>query len=295
MYRQTTLSFTNTPTLSGTNTTDLDCDNTQSPTANPASANRFNSSISQEVITNYQISTVDQLPNAIIQTMMNIATKYAAISCDIYNSNRKIDQLLQNLESGTTPKHLLYKFKKMYNHPAESNLKTIIIRHSIEFDIKRLRTKVTELQSTFATRHQDLRKILDPTLKACELLLNTEFITSYFDTIVKDKKITFMVKQQRDEFKKQQKHEKFLHKKEKENQASIITLREHNKLKNDIKLLTTQIKQLKLNQTGSNHNKQRKSKNVKRILNKPNPKSKKSTGPRKDLNGKRKSTVKNNQ
>lgn len=228
---------------------------------------------------------VEHWPKCVIKTIEEEAIKFATVLCNIRNLNKKINDLEIHKQNGSVPPHLEYKFKHIFKKDDEIGIKTACIEQCINTDIDRLKLKMGTLENTYSTRIRSLQERLGAPLQECNFNLNEDQVAAYLDSSIKDKKLEFILKQNKDEEKKKQKREKFLERKEIQQEPALISTAELTKLKKELESLKSTMKGLKLQS--------KKAKNEKRTMKKPNSKSKESTGQNKGKGGNRKSTARN--
>jgi hypothetical protein len=234
----------------------------------------------------FNSQTLDlEVPEVAKIAISKLSIKYASILCLMDNIQTKINEFNHSKETGSIPKQLEFKFKKLYTKEHESNLRTAIITTTIEFEINQANSKLLEQQSKYNQRHQDLQRQIQAPLNDCGFNFDMTTLSNHFDNAIRSKKFEFTLKKLHDQEKKQFKREKFLKQQEKNNQIATITSKDLSNLQKQIKDLKIQLQKPKSN---SKNEQRDKSKNI--------PKAKvtvKPTGTGKRKNGKPKSSRKN--
>lgn len=229
-----------------------------------------------------------EIPEVVKIAISKLSIKYASTLCLIDNIKTKINEFNHAKETGSIPKQLEFKFKKLYTKEHESNLRIAIISTTIDHEINQTNLKLLEQQSKYDQRHQDLQRQIQTPLTECGFNFDMTTLSNYFQNTIKSKKFEFTLKKLHDQEKKQLKREKFLVQQEKNNQIATITSRDLSNLQKQIKDLKIQLQKPKSNPK----NDQRGKSNQKP---KPKPKTKaKPTGNGKRKDGKPKSTKRNN-
>lgn len=224
------------------------------------------------------------IPSILMKEITRLAHKYATIFCSINNLTEQIATLTQNKTDGIIPPSLETKFKKLFNTPSETSVRAMIIANTIDSLITTKREKLTEFETLYNARYEDLRTSLDSPLQTCQLTISPEQILPIFDTKIRDFKLQFILKQRNDNLKKERKREQFLLRQEKQNEVVTLSVKQMNALQNDIASLTLQVKTLK-NAISKSPPKNAKAKEK---LKNPRP-----TGTLKGKSGRKKSTSKN--
>lgn len=221
------------------------------------------------------------LPQALSQAIKDIARKYAAIACKASNLEQKINDLHLHKTNGTIPDHLKFKFKKLIESDRDTTLHATMMEATILNEIELNKGKLVELNNLFTNRMQDLSDTLGPAINQSNLSYSDNQIITTFDSMIREIKLQFILKQQKDHTKKNDKKQKFLLKQEELNEIATLSIKQVQSFKKEISLLKKQIKDL--SKTIPKNGKGRK---------KPkNPKV--STGTTKNADGKRRDTSKN--
>ncbi len=230
-----------------------------------------------------------RMPTAIVKLVKHHARINAAKSCQIQNLADKITAFDQDLIDGTIPKHLDYKFRKLYIKPEEVAIRTTIIRSAIQQEIVIHKQKKQQLATEYDARLTNLTAELSPTMLACNLQIPNEELIYELETLIQSFRVSFLLKQQSDAKRKEEKRLKFLAYKEVQDTSATVTNKDVSGFKASIKQLQKQIKQLSLT-TRQGKGKGAASKSPR---NTPTKNKKKSTGTGKGKGGKPKSTAKN--
>jgi hypothetical protein len=243
-------------------------------------------------------NSTQSLPQALQKTIKELTTKYAAIFCKISNINQQITDLQQHKTNGTIPPQLSFKFKKLFTKENETNLRTTMINAAIDNNLTNLQSKITDLNTKYDQRIQDLEQTVAEPLRKCNFNIISTLIVDTFHSELHNRQLEFLLKQNKDSIKKQTKRNKFLTRQENDNQIAVLSNRQVGKLQREIKDLKLQINQTnksksrsKVNQTQSDKKQQVSSKNRSK-----NVKGRQitSTGGKKKNNGKKSNTSKNN-
>jgi hypothetical protein len=225
------------------------------------------------------METHTTMPQILIRSITQLAQKYAAIACKSTNLEAQVTILVQDKEQGNIPAQLQYKFKKLFNEDTDTSLRSTIIVAAIDSEISRIKGKIDELRNLFNSRYEDLESVLAGPLRESNLVFSNEQIGTTFDYFIREKKLEFILKQQRDVLKQDKKKERFLLRKESENAVAVLSVKQVTAFKQEIESLKKQLKKVKIS---SPKNKKGKGK----------PKHpKESTGTKRKGNGKNKSTA----
>jgi hypothetical protein len=215
-----------------------------------------------------------ELPKALTRSIQDLARKYAAIACKSINLGKKITTLAQHKANGTIPDHLKFKFNKLLSSESNDTVRASLLEAAIDGEILEIRNKVLELNNLFTNRVTDLKETLGRAINQSNLALCDEQVLHTFNTLICEFKFQFLVKQQKDEKKKDEKKQKFLEKQEQLNEVATLSMKQVIAFKKEISTLKNQLKDLSLN----------KSKNQQRNRAK---KRKKSVGTSKNANGRK--------
>jgi hypothetical protein len=229
---------------------------------------------------NTSTDTSTTLPPALMKAITSISVKYASIACTSRTLVNKITFLSQAKEQGIVPRHLHYKFKHLLNNESDIDLRTTVIEASIDSEIRSLKEKVVELNNVFNNRLEELTSSLAIPLHDAGLTFSNEQIVPAFEKLIQEKKLEFILKQQRDDTRKNAKNEQRLLKKEKQDAVATLSVKQVLSFKKEIADLKSQIKTLKLKQSPKNVKGKEKPKNL-------------STGTKKRGNGNKKGTAGN--
>lgn len=187
------------------------------------------------------------LPIAITKTINDLCIKYASMFCTSIKHTERVKSLEQHKIEGTIPSQMTFKFKKLFTQDHETNLRSTVINAAIDQEIAATQTKLMELNTKFDNRLQELEQTVTNPLNICNIRINSTQIVDYFNSTLDNKKLEFILKQNKDKVKKQAKREKFLARKEKDNEITTLSTRQFNKLQNEIKDLQKALKKTKLN------------------------------------------------
>jgi hypothetical protein len=214
------------------------------------------------------------LPQVLMRSIQELARKYAAIACKSINLGKKLTNLAQHKTNGTIPEHLKFKFNKVYTAETDVAARTALIVATIDGEIEQIRAKVTELNNQFINRINDMKATLASAINQSNLVLSEEQVVYTFNNLICEYKFQFIIKQEKDERKKEEKKQRFLQLQEEQNEIATLSNRQVNAFKKEITSLKNQLKTLTIQQS----------------KNQTVPKSKKrkrSTGTLKKRNGKK--------
>jgi polyhydroxyalkanoate synthesis regulator phasin len=233
--------------------------------------------------------TIAPMPPAIIKLVLKHARINASKHCQIRNYRKQIASLDADVLAGTIPKFIDYKFKKLYNKPEESGIRSTLIRTAIDQECTRIKLKTQELETEYGQRLAQLIAELNPTLLACNLKLAPGELSEELENHIQSFLVTFLLKQQADTKRKEEKRLKFLLHEEEQQAETIITKKDVSNFTIMIKRLEKQVKTLQLAK------KPGKGKGAvpKNPRNTPRKHKGKSTGTGKNRNGKPKDTARN--
>lgn len=240
----------------------------------------------------------NEIPPALLKTIKDISTKYAALFCKISNISQKINDFQRHKNDGTIPQQLTFKYKKLFTKDHESNLRSTMITADIDNNIANFQSKVNELNILYDQKLQDLEQTVSEPLRKCNFNITTSLVLERFHSELYNRQLEFLLKQNKDKISKQNKRNEFLNRQEQANQIATLSNRQISTLLNEMKDLKIQIKQIKRSKQ------QPKSKSIhtdKSMNSKPKNRSKNgkrgqitSTGGKKKNNGKKSSSSKNN-
>ena len=202
------------------------------------------------------------LPQALTNAIKELARKYASIACKASNLGHKIGQLHQHKANGTIPDHLKFKFKKLIQSERDTALHSAMIEASITNEIDLTKGKQVELTNLFTNRMLDLTTTLGPAINQSNLSFSEDQITSTFDNAIREFKLQYILKQQKDDIKKNDKKQRFLLQQEELNEIATLSIKQVQSFKKEIILLKKQVKDLSKN-TQKNKKGRKKPKNPK--------------------------------
>jgi hypothetical protein len=228
------------------------------------------------------------MPLSIIKVVKQHGRINAAKMCQIKNINKSIETMDQDLLDGTIPKFLEYKFKKLYNKPDETAVRSNLLRLAINQEIALLKARKELLAAELDQRLINLTSEITPTLTTCNLNIEQNELAAELESTIQSFRVSFLLKQQADEKRKEEKRLKFLTYKEEQDTAVTITVKEVKGINIMIKKLQNQVKTLQLKKQGNVKGAASKS-----PRNTPSKPKSKSTGTGKGKGGKPKNTAKN--
>ena len=270
----------------------------------PLNINIAKTAIGQTTVINRGIEqTIDQIqysmPPFLTKILKTSARESAAILCSMDNLNTKRVGLENNKTNSTIPKHLEFKYKKLFTKDHQTNLKAATILAEIELEILEINDKINELNLIYEHRMETLNHKISSALQASKLNIDAKELKHQLDFETNCMRFQFLMKQKADQEKKAAKQIKFQEKLEKEQLESTFTNKEVTILKKTISKLQKDVKKLSTKASKpTKTTKPTKSGNVKRGTEKQTTKqkenkNKKSTGTTKESNGKRRNTAKN--
>jgi hypothetical protein len=231
------------------------------------------------------------LPQAIIKVINGLASKYAAMFCTSLNNTERINSLQQHKTEGTIPPQMEFKFKKLFTRENETNLRSTMINAAIDQELSNLQTKQMELNNVFNSRLQDLEQTISNPLNMCSIQITSDQIIATFNNTLQERKLEFILKRNRDQEIKQAKRERFLARREADNEIATLSTRQVNKLQKEIKDLKSSLQKVSISNSKKPKSKPKptsdRSKNVQGGL-------ARSTGKKRKRNGKKNSTSRNN-
>jgi hypothetical protein len=245
----------------------------------PQATNPMNSPNTPPSQVNLALNSATIFPPVLIKAITHLGSKYASIACKSRNLVQRITTLNQAKEQGTIPLHMQYKFKKLLDTEPNTSLLATVIKASIDAEVTTLNEKVVELNNLYANRVQELSSLFAVPIRDTNFSFSNDQMVQAFDSVIQEKKLEFILKQQRDEERKKVKHEKFLSRKEEQDTIATLSVKQVQAFQKEIASLKSQINTLKLK---SPKNKQGRGK----------PKNP-STGTTKGRNGKKQGTAKN--
>lgn len=272
----------------------------------PLNINIAKTAIGQTTVINRGIEqTIDQIqysmPPFLTKILKTSARESAAILCSIDNLNAKRVALENNKTNSTIPKHLEFKYKKLFTKDHQTNLKAATILAEIELEIQETNQKINELGLIYEHRMETLDRKISSALQASHLNINAKELEHQLDFETNCIRFQFLLKQETDREKKTAKQIKFKEKLEKEQLETTLTNKEITTLKKTISKLQKDVKNLSTKTSKTTKaTKSTKSGNAKRGTGKQTKKkeqkkknsTKKLTGTTKGTSGKRKNTAK---
>ncbi len=234
----------------------------------------------------------DTLP--VPRPIMNLIKKHARLNaakdCQHRNLQVSVTNLQQDLEAGTIPKHLEFKFKKLYNKPEELAIKSALIQTAITQEIAKLQAQMATLKAEYDQRLPTLQAALLPTITACDYSFMDTELPDELEALILSFKTEFILKQTTDAQRKEEKRLKFLAYKEVQDAAVSVTTKDMSGINSKLKSLQKQVTQLTSRQGKA---KGAALKSPQRTPSKPKPKPKsRSTGTGKSKGGKPNATAK---
>lgn len=232
-------------------------------------------------------STLVSLPQPILKTINSLGTKYAGIFCASLNISETINNLKKHKTDGTIPHQMEFKFKKLFTNENETNLRSTMINAAIDLELTRLNSKSMELNTSYDNRIHELEELISSPLILCGYTIDSSHIISSFEQTLQQRKLEFILKQNKDKVKKQIKKQAFQARRESNNEIATLSNRQVNKLNKEIKDLKDNLKKIKIQNKPKVKPNENRSKNVKggQI---------KSTGEKKKNVGRKKFVTRNN-
>ena len=160
------------------------------------------------------------------------------------------------------PDHLKFKFKKLIQSERDTALHSAMIEASITNEIDLTKGKQVELTNLFTNRMLDLTTTLGPAINQSNLSFSEDQITSTFDNAIREFKLQYILKQQKDDIKKNDKKQRFLLQQEELNEIATLSIKQVQSFKKEIIQLKKQVKDLSKN-TQKNKKGRKKPKNPK--------------------------------
>lgn len=235
-----------------------------------------------------------ELPQALTKVINELAIKYAAVFCNSINLQERINSLNRNKEEGTIPQHMAFKFKNLFTKENETNLRSTMITISIDTELTELQSKFMENSTKFDNRLQDLEQTVTNPLNQCRITIPPNQIVSLFEKTLQNRKLEFILKQDKDKAKKQAKKDRLSSRQEVDNEIATLSNRQVSKLQKEIKDLKTNLAKIKVSASKT----QTKTKSTPKTSNNKSKNAKgrqvASNGKKKRDTGKRPSTTRNN-
>lgn len=192
-------------------------------------------------------SSTPPIPPSVMNHINKHARSLASIQCAIANANARIQKLQEDKTNGIVPKHLEYKFKKLFTKPEESNIRVIVINNTIDSEIQALNLRITELTNIDTNGMNSLMATLTPIFNNCDIHINPIVIQNNLDTLVSTHKVRFLLKQNEDNKKKEAKQAKFTASKAAAAESVTITVKDVTSMRAIITSLQKQVKSLAMN------------------------------------------------
>lgn len=193
------------------------------------------------------------IPSAVMNHINKHARSLASIQCAIANAQLRIQNLQDAKTNGIVPKHLEYKFKKLFTKPEELNLRVIVINNTIDSEIQALNLRITELTNVDTNGMTTLMQTLTPIFNNCDIHINPIVIHNHLDTLKSSHKLRFLLKQYEDNKKKETKQAKFAATSTAAAEPATITVKDVTSMKAIITSLQKQVKSLSMNKQNSRH------------------------------------------
>jgi hypothetical protein len=160
------------------------------------------------------------------------------------NAKIRIQKLQDDKTNGIVPKHLEYKFKKLFTKPEEINIRSVVINNTIDAEIQSNNTRITELTNIDSNGMTTLMTTLTPIFNHCDIHINPIVIQNTLDTLISSHKIRFLLKQADDTKKKEEKQARFSAKQAAAAVPAEITVKDVAGMKSIITSLQKQVKSL---------------------------------------------------
>lgn len=233
------------------------------------------------------------VPQPILRLITKTARRFAAMECSMRNLNERATKLAEDKTNGIVPKHISFKVNKLFTSEEHSIVRTTFINIAIENDIQRLNDKYAILSNEYSNRVTLLMNELNPILTECKMTADVMELANQLDFEIQSFKVNFLLKQNQDAKRKEEKLQKFMEAKERNETEAKLSTKEVQSMKATIKKLQKTVQNLSLKPKKPNPTKQGKGQGSRSKKPKRNPKPKrKSTGTGKRSAGKRKSTAK---
>ena len=225
------------------------------------------------------------LPPPIIKTINSLCTKYAGLYCASLNINETVTALNKHKTDGTVPPQMNYKFKKLFTKENETNLRSTVINAAIDQELTRLQSKQMELNTSYENRLHDLEETVSNPLNLCDYTIDPPLIVSTFNETLQQRKLEYILKQNKDKEKKLAKQQAFQTRREADNEVATLSTRQVSKLNQEIKELKDNLKKVKISINSKPKSSNNRSKNSKGGQTKPTGKKRKNAGRKKSTTG----------
>jgi hypothetical protein len=178
----------------------------------------------------------NSLPKFIQTHLMKLAKKNAILKCKLhqFDENQKI--LVEHQNGNTIPHHMVHQ-KKLINKFTNPDIIHKLTQDFILAEYTKNEEKIEVLNYKYSQRYTELSELLKPINQRSKLLENNTLdFNIIIDTLIEREFCTMLLKQQDDQNKKRLKKEKFETIKAKNEEIVILTVKDLNKIKKDIKL-----------------------------------------------------------
>jgi hypothetical protein len=223
------------------------------------------------------------------QLLIELGTKYAKIQCSISNIETKTNLLNEHKQNITLPDYMHHQ-QKFVNTIESMDTKNEMILHILTMELNKLDTVKANLLAKSNDKYLELQSHLKD---GTTFKTNLNELKKYFDASIENSFHTMQLKMFKDIQRKEEKHKKFLEKKERDNAEITVKAKDIKNLLKQIEQLKLQQKQLAKNVNGKTGNKKKRTALPKKKMEVKLKGPKVTRKPRKSLksNGKKKGTT----
>ena len=176
-------------------------------------------------------------PSFLKKLFKELAVKFASIKCTIMTITAKQVEITDATTSGILPKQFHHQ-QKLLNRFSDAETIRLLTVEILRAEKTRLDNKIIEANNNLANRHLELTQLMEPLINHTKIIIVEELQTEItLDTLIEQEFCIMITKMEQDKVKKALKKEKLLLSKEKHNEPAIITIKDFEKLKKELKQL----------------------------------------------------------
>ena len=137
--------------------------------------------------------------HSILSLVHGLAVTNATLFCEANNLKLKVMSLQSHLIEETIPEHINNKFKNVLLAPHEATAKALVIKASIEDELRIVKERLATIKNDYEVRQITMSATLDPVLKAIELPEDsTDALFKFMEAQTLSIKTGFIIKQLQD-------------------------------------------------------------------------------------------------
>jgi hypothetical protein len=188
----------------------------------------------------YMLDKIKKLSPYLQKLLKELSIKFAKLKCTTSNIDQRLYVIDQHRIQGALPKHM-HSQQKFVNNLIDMDTKNNMILHLLQIET----TKLNEIKMDIDAKINDMYPELESFLAEGSTYHNhIEELKPLLNFFVDDEYHTMQLKMFRDKAKKDEKQQKFLAKKEQEDEPVEVSKKDINKLLKEIQNLKIQQKKL---------------------------------------------------